>query len=150
MNKRKSSELIDESDLKVYPIEQAETIPSAWYTEETIFNFELENIFNSSWQIIGHVNQLPNVGDYILFELLGNPLIIIKSDESNVQAFFNVCRHRGGPLVAEQGNTKLFQCKYHGWTYKLDGSLHKNPKFDDAENFDKIDFCLKSLQTIVL
>ncbi len=149
MNKNKLSDLINEPDLKIYPIEKAETIPSAWYTEEIIYEFEIDLLFNQSWQCVGHVNQLQNVGDYILFELFGNPLIIIKSDNEKPQAFYNVCKHRGGPLAIEPGNTKLLQCKYHGWTYKLDGSLHKQPKFEGVKDFDKNDFCLSSLNTIV-
>jgi len=149
MNKNKLSNLINETELKIFPINQAETIPSTWYTEKIIYEFEIDHLFNQSWQCIGHVNQLHNVGDYILFELFDNPLIIIKDDKENLQSFYNVCKHRGGPLAIEPGNTKLLQCKYHGWTYKLDGSLHKHPKFEDVENFDKNDFCLNFLNTIV-
>ena len=107
-------ELINQSELKIYPIDQAKTIPSAWYTEKIICDFEIKYLFNHSWQIVGHINQLQNVGDYFLFELPGNPLIIIKDDNENRQAFYNVCKHRGGPLATEPGNTKLLQCKYHG------------------------------------
>ena len=142
-------ELINQTELKIYPIDQAETIPSAWYTEKIIYEFEIDHLFNYSWQIVGHINQLQNVGDYILFELSGNPLIIIKDDDENVRAFYNVCKHRGGPLAAKPGNTKLLQCKYHGWTYKLNGSLHKQPKFEGVEDFDKNDFCLSSVNTII-
>ena len=149
MNKNKLSDLINESELKIYPIDQAETIPSAWYTEKIIYEFEIDHLFNHAWQSIGHVNQLQNVGDYILFELFGNPLIIIKDDNEKLQAFYNVCKHRGGPLAIEPGNTKLLQCKYHRWTYKLDGSLHKQPKFENVKDFDKNDFCLNSLITII-
>lgn len=149
MSKNKLSDLINETELKIYPIDQAETIPSAWYTEKIICDFEIKHLFNHSWQCIGHVNQLQNVGDFILFELFGNPLIIIKDDNENVQAIYNVCKHRGGPLATEPGNTKLLQCKYHGWTYKLDGSLHKQPKFEDVKDFDKNDFCLNIINTII-
>jgi phenylpropionate dioxygenase-like ring-hydroxylating dioxygenase large terminal subunit len=141
MNKNKLIDLINEPELKIYPVDQAETIPSAWYTEKIFYEFELNNLFNTSWQIVGHTTQLKKSGDYILFELHGNPIIIIK-DENDIRAFYNVCKHRGGPLAFEEGNTKLLQCKYHGWTYKLDGSIHKQPNFRNAEHFNKKDFCL--------
>lgn len=139
---------ITESELRILPIAQAETIPSSWYTEEAVYEFELNNLFNTSWQIVGHTDQLKKIGDYFLFDLAGIPIIIIK-DENDIRAFYNVCRHRGGPLAFETGNTNLLQCKYHGWTYKLDGSLHKHPKFQDVEGFDKNDFCLNILHIII-
>lgn len=141
MIENRISDLITESELSVLPIEQAETIPSSWYTKEAVYEFELNNLFNTSWQIVGHTDQLKKSGDYFLFDLWGNPIIIIK-DGNDIRAFYNVCRHRGGPLAFEAGNTKLLQCKYHGWTFKLDGTLHKQPNFSGVEHFNKKKFCL--------
>jgi len=106
MIENRISDLITESELRVLPIEQAETIPSSWYTEQAVYEFELNNLFNTSWQIVGHTDQLKKSGDYFLFELPGNPIIIIK-DENDIRVFYNVCRHRGGPLAFEAGNTKI-------------------------------------------
>jgi len=148
MIKNGIGDIITESELRILPIEQAETIPSSWYTEQAVYEFELNNLFNTSWQIVGHTDQLKKSGDYFLFELPGNPIIVIK-DENDIRAFYNVCRHRGGPLAFEAGNTKLFQCKYHGWTYKLDGTLHKQPNFSGVEHFNKDYFCLTPVNITV-
>lgn len=73
----------------------------------------------------------------------GNPVLIIRGKDETVRAFFNVCRHRGGPLaIEERGNCNILQCKYHGWTYLLDGSLRGTPKFDRTELFDRKDYGL--------
>jgi choline monooxygenase len=133
---------LSQNDLEIVPIEKAETIPSSWYTDEDFCRFEKNFLFTSEWQYAGHLNQLKNVGDFILCSAAGNPIIIIRENKEKVNAFFNVCRHRGGPLAMENGNCKILQCKYHGWTYKLDGSLHGVPRFDRAELFDKKDFGL--------
>ncbi len=138
---------INESSLKIEPIERSETIPSSWYTHPDFHQFDREVIFSRNWTFVGHINQLQNQGDYILGEAAGNPIIVIK-DGDVVRAFYNVCRHRGGPLALDCeeggrcGNIKIFQCKYHGWTYKLDGSLRGVPRFNRVDLFDKKDFGL--------
>jgi len=130
-------------DLKIVPLERAETIPSGWYTDSQFHEFDREVLFATTWQYVGHNSQLKNPGDYTTATAAGNPLLIIRGKDNIVRAFFNVCRHRGGPLaIEERGNCNILQCKYHGWTYLLDGSLRGTPKFDRTELFDKKDFGL--------
>jgi len=133
---------IKNEDLIIQPINTAQTIPASWYTNKNIFEFELTHIINNNWQYVGHLSQIPNIGDYFLFEISNKPILVVKNDEGEVRAFYNVCRHRGGPLAFDNGNCKLFQCKYHGWTYKLNGSLHKTPQFGPVEDFNKDEFGL--------
>jgi nitrite reductase/ring-hydroxylating ferredoxin subunit len=75
-----------------------------------------------------------------------NPVVIVRGKDGVLRAFFNVCRHRGGPLAVEDGCAKALQCKYHGWTYWLDGTLRGVPAFDRTELFDKKDFGLIPLR----
>ena len=134
---------ITPAELDVVPLERSETIPSAWYTDERVLAFEREAVFGRTWQYIGHESQLAEAGDYILGEVAGNPLIVLRNAESELRCFYNVCRHRGGPLAMEPcGHVTMLQCKYHGWTYRLDGSLRGVPRFDRSELFDKRDFGL--------
>ncbi len=129
--------------LRVSPLEQSETIPSCWYTDQRFHDFEKDAIFLCTWQYVGVESQVPNAGDYILATVAGNPIIVVRSKEGVVQAFYNVCRHRGGPLaIEESGHVRVLQCKYHGWTYCLDGSLRGVPRFDRTELFDKKDYGL--------
>jgi phenylpropionate dioxygenase-like ring-hydroxylating dioxygenase large terminal subunit len=136
------TDIIRKTDLTVSPLEESNTIPSTWYSEQSVYLFELENLFSSVWQCVGHVKRLEKNGDYFLFNYLDNPLIIIKGNDGKIRAFYNVCQHRGGPLALEDGNVKLLQCKYHGWTYQLDGYLKKAPKFNQMET-NLADICLK-------
>ena len=137
---------INPEDLKIHQLEKSETIPSEWYFGEEFYNFEKKNIFEKEWQYAGHISQLSKPGDYFLIEIAGNPLIVIKDDNEKIKGFYNVCRHRGGPLAFEEGNCRMLQCKYHGWTYKLDGSLRGVPRFDRVDLFDKKDYGLHPVE----
>ncbi len=133
---------LSEADLAIVPLARAETIPSAWYTEPTFHDFDREAIFEHAWHGVGHVSRLKKGGDYILAEVAGNPVIVVRGHDGQLRAFYNVCRHRGGPLALEDGCATVLQCKYHGWTYLLDGSLRGTPKFDRTELFDRKDYGL--------
>ena len=125
------------------PIERAETIPSSWYVDRAIHDFEREAIFLRSWCYVGHVGALANAGDYLTATVADNPIIVVRGKDETIRAFYNVCRHRGGPLATDhQGNGRMLRCLYHGWTYRLDGTLRGVPRFDRSELFDKEDYGL--------
>jgi choline monooxygenase len=129
--------------LRVRPLAQAETIPSSWYTDPRFLPFEQDVVFGRTWQYAGHVSQLPAPGAFLRAEVAGNPLVLVRDHDGAVRAFYNVCRHRGGPLAMEEhGCATMLQCKYHGWTYRLDGTLRGVPRFDRTELFDKRDYGL--------
>jgi choline monooxygenase len=129
--------------LAVRPLEQAETIPSSWYTDPRVLPFEQEAVFLRSWQYAAHEAQLPAPGAYLTATVAENPLLLVRDRDGGVRAFYNVCRHRGGPLAMEAcGHASVLQCKYHGWTYRLDGTLRGVPRFDRTELFDKRDYGL--------
>lgn len=130
-------------DLAIQPIERSETIPSRWYTDPSIGVIEQAGIFASTWQHVGHVSQVARPGDYMTALVAGNPVLLVRGKDNVLRGFFNVCRHRGGPLaVDDQGNCNVLQCKYHGWTYLLDGSLRGVPKWERVDLFDKKDYGL--------
>ncbi|MEZ4586622.1 MAG: aromatic ring-hydroxylating dioxygenase subunit alpha [Gemmatimonadales bacterium] len=134
---------LDALDLAVAPVERAETVPSSWYTDPRHHLLDRDAIFARSWQCVGHVDQLPAAGSYFLATIAGDPVLVLRDQAGRVRAFFNVCRHRGGPLAIESaGCVKALTCKYHGWTYLLDGSLRGVPQFDRTELFDKKDYGL--------
>jgi choline monooxygenase len=128
----------------VEPIERAETLPSACYTESSWHQTDVEQILKPRWQYVGHISQLKRNGDVLPLHLLGEPVLIVR-DNDIIRAFYNVCKHRGGPIATEAGHCSMLQCKYHGWTYKLDGSLRGVPKFKYAELFDKKDYGLTQI-----
>lgn len=129
-------------DLQFTPLERAETVPSAWYTQQEIFDLELEAVFAHTWQFVGASAQLREPGSHLLAQVGREPIIVVRGKDNIIRAFYNVCRHRGGPLATEDGCSSMLQCKYHGWTYTLDGALRGVPDFDRVELFDKKDYGL--------
>lgn len=137
------------SDLEVKPLARAETIPSSWYTDRKFDRLDREAIFRNSWQYLGPASLAASPGSYFLAKICGDPLIVVADEDGEVRCFYNVCRHRGGPLAVEDGCTphRMLQCQYHGWTYRLDGSLRGMPRFRFVELFDRSDYGLIPVAT---
>ncbi|MGH2930749.1 MAG: aromatic ring-hydroxylating oxygenase subunit alpha, partial [Solirubrobacteraceae bacterium] len=81
-------------------------------------------IFERTWQLAGHVSALPRPGSYITAQAGDQPVLIVRDEHQRLLAYRNVCRHRGSRLLSGSGQCKAaIRCRYHGWTYKLDGTL---------------------------
>ncbi len=120
------------------PLEQAHTIPAAWYVDERIAELERQNVFGRTWQLVARADQFKQPGDFVTAELAGEPLVIIRGNDNQLRAFYNVCRHHAAAVVAEeQGQASIFRCPYHGWSYGLDGSLKGAPEFEGVCDFDR-------------
>lgn len=109
-----------------------------YYKDPAIFEREKEAIIYNNWLFAGHVSQIPNTGDYFLFNLLDESAIIVRTKDGTIGAYYNVCPHRGSQICLEKsGNSKRFSCPYHAWSFDLDGSLfaaRSMPKsFDKSE-----------------
>ena len=135
-----------EKDIEQFHIEpdiaKAWTLPSRLYTDPAIFAFEQEKIFSRTWQVVAHSSQLANSGDFVTTELIGEPLLLARGTDGMLRGFFNVCRHRAGPVAEGCGSRKLFRCGYHGWTYALDGSLISATEFEGVDGFRPQEFSL--------
>ena len=84
--------------------------------------------------MVGHVSQVREIGDFFTFEVAGEPLLIIRGEDEQIRAFYNICPHRGALVErSEEGNKKIFQCIYHGWTFQPDGKVHRAPNFKGAQ-----------------
>jgi glycine betaine catabolism A len=120
------------------------TLPARYYTDPAIFHAELERLYFGRWICVGRTERIPNPGDYFLVELAGESVIVTRSAEGAVRAFFNVCRHRGTRMctVAEGCLEGRIHCPYHGWTYGLDGALIGAPHMDQP-GFSRADYPLK-------
>jgi choline monooxygenase len=137
---------IDAAALASRPLARAETIPSAWYTDPRFHAIDSELVFARTWQNVGHADQVATEGQHLVATVADDPVIVVRGRDGVLRAFFNVCRHRGGPLALEDGCTRALQCKYHGWTYLLDGTLRGVPAMDRTELFDRADFALVPLR----
>ena len=95
-----------------------------YYKDEGIYNLEINNIFHKHWLFAGHISQVPNIGDYFLFEFSNESIIIVRNKNNKLKAHINVCRHRGSKICLDKkGNKNLLTCPYHAWSYDLDGVL---------------------------
>ena len=114
------------------------SLQQVFYRDNDIYRRELDRLFMKSWLYAGHLSQIPETGDYFLYEIGDESVIIIRSGETTVKALLNLCRHRGSRICMESsGRQKLLVCPYHGWTYQLDGALrganYTSPDFDRSD-----------------
>ena len=128
------------------PLSRASTLPSAYYTDPGVLEREKERIFGNTWQLVARADELSRVGDFVPVTVVDEPIVITHGLDGELNAFYNVCRHRAGQVALTRGNRKSLQCRYHGWTYGLDGSLRACPEMEDTEDFDKDDFGLVPVQ----
>ncbi|MCX7645822.1 MAG: aromatic ring-hydroxylating dioxygenase subunit alpha [Rhodobacteraceae bacterium] len=100
-------------------------LPARAYHDATIFALEQERLFRRHWQIVGHVSDLPEPGDYVTLDIAGERAVVIRGHDGVLRAFHNICRHRGTRVVSgETGRcNKAIVCPFHGWAYNFDGTL---------------------------
>jgi Rieske 2Fe-2S family protein len=122
----------------------ASTLPARYYTDAAYFARELDALFRSMWCCAGRVEEVARPGQYVLRELGGDSIIVTSASDGRVQAFHNVCRHRGTRLCADASGQfpGSIQCPYHAWTYGLDGRLLGAPHMDEVPHFRKGDYPL--------
>ena len=113
------------------------TVDRIIFSDQAIYEMELERIFARCWNFMCHESQIPNKGDYFL-SFIGEESVICTRDKTGtLQAFINSCRHRGNAVCrAESGNARSFLCTYHGWTFGLDGKLIGVPGYKDLYHED--------------
>jgi phenylpropionate dioxygenase-like ring-hydroxylating dioxygenase large terminal subunit len=104
-----------------------EPIPASRYTSPEFFAKEVEKVWMKTWQLACRDEDIPEIGDTHVYELLGQQILVVRQNDGTVQAFKNICRHRGRKLVNASGCKSSFRCPYHGLTWGLDGKLIENP-----------------------
>jgi choline monooxygenase len=120
------------------PLDHAFTIPSPWYFDEGIAELENSAVFGKSWQAVGRADQVQNAGQFLTADIAGDPIVVVRGEDSQLRAFYNVCRHHAAAVVTEaQGCAKQFRCPYHGWTYGIDGALKGMVEFDGVCDFER-------------
>ncbi len=126
------------------------TLPACYYTDAELFRREIDSFFFEDWVCAGRADNIPNPGDYFLREIAGESIIILRSDTGSIEAFYNVCRHRGTRLCSafEGSFAGRIQCPYHGWTYGLNGRLLGAPHMDPSI-FERAEYPLHRLRTDV-
>ncbi len=137
MNNQALAELIGKQK-KGFALDQA------FYQDEEIYRRDIERIYMKAWLYAGHQSELANRGDYLLYNLAGESVIVTRGEDGEIHALLNVCRHRGSRVCLEmKGNSRRLTCPYHGWTYDLDGKLIAAAHMQ--EGFDKSAYGLKKV-----
>ena len=128
------------------------SLPAWAYTDPEFLTLERERIFRPSWQVICHLSEIPNPGDYQCFDFIGEMLFALRGNDGVVRVFHNVCRHRAARLLdGPRGScTRRIICPYHAWSYDFDGMLKNAPFTDELEDFEQGCFGLKSVRLAVV
>jgi choline monooxygenase len=140
-------EIIESYDPK-RQVATAATPPSSWYTDPRILELERQTVFSRAWQFVGRAEQVREPGQYITYEVAGEPILIVRGNDSVLRGFFNVCRHHAAAVMTNsEGKAENLRCPYHGWTYDLEGKLILTPEFAGVANFDRSANGLVPIQT---
>ena len=126
-------------------IARASTIPARLYNDPVYLELERERVFARTWQLVGRAEQVAEHGQYFVADV-GDESIVVLRDRGTLRAFHNVCLHRAGPVAEGCGKRKALQCRYHGWTYGLDGTLRRAPEMEGTANFRPEEMRLRAVQ----
>ena len=126
-------------------IDAASHAPGQIYSSEEVLALEKQNIFMKEWLCVARVEEVENPGDYFATRIVGEPVLVARNQQGEVNAFANVCLHRGVEVASGAGNVKHFTCPYHAWTYDLDGKLASASFMRESKDFDPKSCRLKKL-----
>ena len=139
MTEHSLHEILDLYD-PAHPLERAWTIPAPWYFDTRIAQLERDSVFAGNWQVVGRLDQAAEPGQFFTMNINGEPLLIVRSEDRALRAFYNVCRHHAARVEPRcSGLAKQFRCPYHGWTYGNDGALRGMVEFEGVSNFERQD-----------
>jgi phenylpropionate dioxygenase-like ring-hydroxylating dioxygenase large terminal subunit len=112
------------------------TLPASWYSDPEILRHEQEAIFKRTWQYAGRSDQVAEPGDWFTTTAGTIPVVLTRDKSGSINAFVNVCRHRGHVVASGSGHRGTLQCPYHAWTYDLEGQLQRAKHTDDLVDFE--------------
>lgn len=142
MNKKDLESLL-ENHRPGYSLEQP------FYTNQSIFNYEWQHIWQKNWLFAGNTAQIPKPGDYFIYQLQKDAVIIIRGNNGEVFAHYNTCTHRGSAIcLHEKGNAAKLICPYHQWVFDKDGTLLNARLMPD--DFCKEEYNLRSVHVQVV
>lgn len=117
------------------------------YTDPDLVAREIENIWDKCWTVACRVEDIPNVGDRVRYDLVDRSYMVVRSGPDTIQTFYNSCRHRGRRLCDDRGSGDKIQCAFHGWTWNLDGELAWVPSREDFPQVENEKYGLIEVRT---
>lgn len=123
-------------------------VPRDGYISRDYVQLEKERMWPKVWQVACRLEEIPNVGDYVTFDVIDESIIITRLTGDRIKAYYNVCQHRGRRLTSGCGHATKFHCNYHGWQWNLDGSVLRVLDEDDwagCPNMSREELALKEV-----
>ncbi len=114
------------------------TLPAACYVDPDIYAVEQQAVFRQGWVGVGRSDRWPQVGDYSAMELGGVPTVVVRAEDGRLRAWANTCSHRASQIMVGNGNCSRMRCRFHFWTYGLDGRLLAAPSMGRTPGFDQL------------
>jgi Rieske 2Fe-2S family protein len=125
------------------------TLRGTDYSSEAVYEEERERLFFRGWFCIGRADEVPASGDYLVRDVAGESIFVVRNRAGELRAFYNVCAHRGTRILDEDpacGSVgKAIKCPYHAWSYDLDGRLLATPNVHEDEQFERADYRLNKV-----
>ena len=128
---------------------RSHSLHSRCYQDPHFAEIERQHIFHNSWQFLCHEKQLASPGAYVATEIQGQSVFACRDKSGELQAFYNVCKHRGHELLKGRGQVNLIACPYHAWVYELNGKLASARRSELIEDFILEEICLDSIRVEV-
>ena len=131
-------------------VAHADGLAARYYTDPAHFELEKTRIFHRSWICVGHQCMAKEPGDYFVANVADQEVLVVRNHEGKLNAFFNVCRHRGHAVASGSGQCERIVCPYHAWAYDLDGRLLKAPYSEHVPSFDPAQVKLNAVSIATL
>ncbi|MEM8786857.1 MAG: aromatic ring-hydroxylating dioxygenase subunit alpha [Pseudomonadota bacterium] len=135
-------ELFDQTVLEniTKPIETARGLPNRAFTDPAFLDLENRTLFRRHWVFAGRQSEIPNPGDIKMVDVATQPLLLVRGKDGVARVFYNVCPHRGAQIVTEDREAaRVIACKYHAWTFELDGPLRARAHFGGPNKHARAD-----------
>lgn len=129
---------------------RADLMPADAYITQKYVDLEDERLWPRTWQIVCRFEEIPDVGDFVTYDIVDESIIVVRTAPDEVKAFYNVCLHRGRRLKDGCGNTgKTIFCRFHGWTWNVDGTIKRvvdREDWDGCPSFKDEDLSLREVK----
>lgn len=116
------------------------------YTSQEFFDLEVEKVWRKTWQVACRENRLKNAGDYFVYDIVNDSILLTRTEKGEIKGFYNSCLHRGRSLKRGSGNSDNLRCPYHGWSWNMDGSFDSAPCQWDFPHVKPEEYSLPEVQ----